>query len=176
MVQTPVNDVLYFCTACRRIHPMGVSLPLEVGFLNTKTVSEAYSSKPLPSYVAMLVGSSVTCSETGKSFVLEDINKLYLTPVLEPWCCLKRVWNRAIMVTAQFFSPFRSGTGIALSPPAERRSRCRNKSLFAPYCLSSPGFGLSGSPYRRWVGVETAAVYNEELQSTLHQTQRQKNN
>jgi flavin-binding protein dodecin len=87
---------------------------LEVGFLNTKTVSEAYSGKPLPSYVAMLVGSSVTCSETGKSFVLEDINKLYLTPVLEPWCCLKRVWNRAIMVTAQFFSPFRSGTGIAL--------------------------------------------------------------
>jgi hypothetical protein len=31
-----------------------------------------------------LVGSSVTCRETGKSFVLEDINKLYLTPVLEP--------------------------------------------------------------------------------------------
>jgi hypothetical protein len=30
-----------------------------------------------------LVGSSVTCRETGKSFVLEDINKLYLTPVLE---------------------------------------------------------------------------------------------
>jgi len=80
----PVNDVLYFCTACRRIHPMGVSLPLEVGFLNTKTVSEAYSGKPLPSYVAMLVGSSVKCSETGKSFVLEDINQLYLTPVLEP--------------------------------------------------------------------------------------------
>jgi hypothetical protein len=57
---------------------------LEVGFLNTKTASEAYSGKPLPSHVAMLVGSSVTCSETGKSFVLEDINKLYLTPVLEP--------------------------------------------------------------------------------------------
>ena len=76
-------NVLYFCTACRRNHPMGVSLPLELGFLNTKTVSEAYSGKPLPSYVAMLVGSSVTCRETGKSFVLEDINKLYLTPVLE---------------------------------------------------------------------------------------------
>jgi hypothetical protein len=62
----------------------GVSLPLEVGFLNTKTVSEAYSGKPLPSHVAMLVGSSVTCRKTGQSFVLEDINKLYLTPVLEP--------------------------------------------------------------------------------------------
>jgi hypothetical protein len=77
-------NVLYFCTACRRIHPMGVSLQLEVGFLNTKTVSEAYSGKPLPSYVAMLVGSSVTCRKTGKSLVLEDINKLYLTPVLKP--------------------------------------------------------------------------------------------
>jgi hypothetical protein len=77
-------DVLYLCTACRRIHPMGVSLPLEVGFLNTKTVSEAYSGKPLPSYVAMLGGSSVTCRKTGKSFVLENINKLYLTPVLKP--------------------------------------------------------------------------------------------
>jgi hypothetical protein len=77
-------NVLYLCTACRRIHPMGVSLPLEVGFLNTKTVSEAYSGKPLPSYIAMLVGSSVTCRKTGQSFVLEDINKLYLTPVLEP--------------------------------------------------------------------------------------------
>jgi len=52
-------NVLYFCNACRRIHPIGVSLPLEVGFLNTKTVSEAYSGKPLPSCVAMLVGSSL---------------------------------------------------------------------------------------------------------------------
>jgi hypothetical protein len=52
----PVNDVLYFCTACRRIHPMGVSLPLEVGFLNTKTVGEAYSGKPyLPTSQCWLV-------------------------------------------------------------------------------------------------------------------------
>jgi hypothetical protein len=77
-------DVLYLCTACRRLHPMGVSLQLAVGFLNTKTVSEAYSGKPLPSYVAMLGGSSVTFRKTGKSFVLENINKLYLTPVLKP--------------------------------------------------------------------------------------------
>ena len=77
----PRYNVLYFCTACRRIHPMGVSLPLEVGFLNTKTVSEAYSGKPLPSHVAMLVGSSVTCRKTGKSFVLED----HCRPDVEQW-------------------------------------------------------------------------------------------
>jgi hypothetical protein len=33
------------------------------------------------------------------------------------------------MVTAEFFSPFRSGSGFALSPPADRRSRRRNKSF-----------------------------------------------
>ena len=75
-------NVLYFCTQCRRIHPMGMSLPLEDGFLKMKTLGEAYSGKSLPFHVAMLVGSSVTCRETGKSVVLEDINHVYLAPVL----------------------------------------------------------------------------------------------
>jgi hypothetical protein len=75
-------NVLYFCTECRRIHPMGMSLPLEDGFLKMKTLGEAYSGKSLPFHLAMLVGSSVTCRETGKSFILEDINQVYLAPVL----------------------------------------------------------------------------------------------
>jgi hypothetical protein len=77
-------NVLYFCIACRRIHPMGVSLPLEDNFLTMKTITDAYCGKPLPFHVAMLVGSSVTCRETGRSFVLEDTDKVYLAPVLEP--------------------------------------------------------------------------------------------
>jgi hypothetical protein len=44
--------------------------------------SDAYSGKPLPLSVALLVGSSVTFRETGRSFVLEDINHVYLAPVL----------------------------------------------------------------------------------------------
>jgi hypothetical protein len=75
-------NVLYFCTQCRRIHPMGISVPLEGGFLKMKTLGDAYSGKSLPFEVAMLVGSSVTCRETGKSFVLEDIDQVYLAPVL----------------------------------------------------------------------------------------------
>ena len=75
-------NVLYFCTVCRRIHPTEICLPLEDGFLKMKTISEAYGGKVLPFHVAMLVGSSVTCRETGKSFVLEDINQVYLAPVL----------------------------------------------------------------------------------------------
>jgi hypothetical protein len=75
-------NVLYFCTQCRRIHPMGMSIPLEDGFLKMKTLGDAYSGKNLPFHLAMLVGSSVTCRETGKSFVLEDINQVCLAPVL----------------------------------------------------------------------------------------------
>ena len=67
-------NVLYFCTVCRCIHPTEIYLPLEDSFLKMKTVSEAYGGKVLPFHVAMLVGSSVRCQETGKSFVLEDID------------------------------------------------------------------------------------------------------
>jgi hypothetical protein len=42
----------------------------------------SYAGKGLPFHVAMLVGSSITCRETGKSFVLEDIDQVYLAPVL----------------------------------------------------------------------------------------------
>jgi hypothetical protein len=52
------------------------------------------------------------------------------------------------MVTAQFFSPFRSGTGITLSHPVERRSRCRNNRLFASLLSIGARFGSSGSLYR----------------------------
>jgi hypothetical protein len=55
---------------------------LEDGFLKVKSLGEAYSGRSLPFHVAMLVGSSVTCRETGKSFVLEDIDQVYLAPVL----------------------------------------------------------------------------------------------
>jgi hypothetical protein len=75
-------NVLYFCTVCRSIHPTEISLPLEDGFLKVKSLGEAYSGRSLPFHVAMLVGSSVTCRETGKSFVLEDIDQVYLAPVL----------------------------------------------------------------------------------------------
>jgi hypothetical protein len=77
-------NVLYFCTACRRIHPMGVTLPLVEGPTTTKHIGDAFAGKALPSHVAMLLGSSVTCPETGKALVLEDTNGIYLTPVLDP--------------------------------------------------------------------------------------------
>ena len=69
-------NVQYFCTVCRRIHPTEISLPLEDGFLKMKTIKDAYAGKVLPFHVAMLVGSSVTCRETGKSFVLEHIDQV----------------------------------------------------------------------------------------------------
>src|SRR5918999_73738 len=75
-------NVLYFCTVCRCIHPTEIYIPLEDGFLKMKTITEAYGGKVLPFHVAMLVGSSVRCQETGKSFVLEDIDQVYLAPVL----------------------------------------------------------------------------------------------
>jgi hypothetical protein len=76
-------NVLYFCTVCRRIHPTEIYLPLEDGFLKMKTIKDAYSGRVLPFHVAMLVGSSVRCEGTGQSFVLEDIEKVYLAPVLK---------------------------------------------------------------------------------------------
>jgi hypothetical protein len=76
-------NVLYFCKACSHIHPMGVSLSLEDGpAMTTKHVGEAYADKTLPLNVIMLVGASVKCPETGKSFVLDDTNAIYLAPVL----------------------------------------------------------------------------------------------
>lgn len=59
-----------------------IYLPSGDGFLKIKAVADAYSGKVLPFHVAMLVGSSVRCQETGKSFVLEDIDQVYLAPVL----------------------------------------------------------------------------------------------
>lgn len=49
-------NVLYYCTQCRRIHPMGISLPLEASFLKMKIISDAYSGKPLPLSVAVAGG------------------------------------------------------------------------------------------------------------------------
>jgi hypothetical protein len=62
---------------------MGLSLSLEDGpAMTTKHVGEAYAGKTLPLDVLRLVGASVECRETGKSFVLDDTNAIYLAPVL----------------------------------------------------------------------------------------------
>jgi hypothetical protein len=61
---------------------MGVSLPLEDGPVPTKHIGVAYTGKALSLHVAMLIGASAKCPETGRSLVLDDPNAIYLAPVL----------------------------------------------------------------------------------------------
>jgi hypothetical protein len=56
----------------------------------------------------------------------------------------------------------------------ESVERCPNSFIYSLLCLSSPGFGSSGSLCLRLTGVETGVVYSEESQNTCAKGRRDK--
>src|SRR4029453_18888343 len=83
-----------------------------------------------------------------------------------PGVCHPRTLQETCSQSPQFFPPFHTGTGIALSLSTEGLERCPDCFISSLFCLSSPGFGSSGSLCLRLTGVEIAAVWTEESQNT----------
>lgn len=75
-------DVYVFCTECLDIHRMSTGMTLEDGPVEKQSVASAYAGKQPPPDIATLLKNQFQCPETGKTFVQEDINQIFLVPVL----------------------------------------------------------------------------------------------
>lgn len=75
-------DVYVICSECLDVHRMSTGITLEDGPKEKQSIASAYAEKRPPSDIVTLLKNGLQCPETGKTFVQEDINQIFLVPVL----------------------------------------------------------------------------------------------
>ena len=75
--------VYVFCDECMQPHPMGISIDLKDGPVEKTSIGDLGAGEELPPNVAKLIKNEITCPNTGKSFIQEDNNKVFLVPISE---------------------------------------------------------------------------------------------
>lgn len=73
--------IYVFCNECAEPHPMGISIDLKNGPPKKESIGNLYAGEPLPPNIANLMKNKTTCPKTGKSFVQEDNNQVFLVPI-----------------------------------------------------------------------------------------------
>jgi len=70
-----------FCNECGKVHPMPIHVTLDDGPPDRQSIGDTYRGKALPVDVARLTNNTLTCPETGKDFVQQDNNQIFLVPI-----------------------------------------------------------------------------------------------
>jgi len=73
--------VYAFCDECMIPHPMGISVDLKDGPAEETSIGDVYSGKELPANILKLIRNVTKCPNTGKTFVQEDNNLVFIVPI-----------------------------------------------------------------------------------------------
>ena len=74
-------DVYVFCDACSVPHRMGISIELNDGPAEEKSIGDTYAGRDLPRQVANLTNNRTVCPNTKKFIPQRDNNQVFLVPV-----------------------------------------------------------------------------------------------
>ncbi len=74
--------VYVFCNECSDVHPMGISIKRDDGPTEKQSIGDLFAGKELPQDIANLINNTTVCPSTGKAFVQEDNNQVFLVPVM----------------------------------------------------------------------------------------------
>ena len=71
-------SVYAFCDHCSDPHPMGINMTLDDGPAEKESIGNLYKGKEVPSKIAMFTRNYVRCPHTGRMFIQEDNNQIFL--------------------------------------------------------------------------------------------------
>lgn len=72
--------VLVSCNKCGGVHELGISVLLEDGPAEKKSIAVLYDGKTLPKNLADLTNTSVTCPKTGRQSIQKNTRQIFLVP------------------------------------------------------------------------------------------------
>jgi len=73
--------VYVYCNECADVHPMGISISLDIGPIQKESIGNLYAGKDLPPNVANLINNKTICPNTGKWFNQKDNNQIFLVAI-----------------------------------------------------------------------------------------------
>ena len=74
-------DVYVFCNECGDMHRMAMGVAIEDGPAEKQSIGYTYGERELPPVLAGLFNNPFKCPETGKSFIQDDRDQVFLVPV-----------------------------------------------------------------------------------------------
>jgi len=78
----PRYEIHVLCTECGAVHPMRIRIHLENGPAYRQSIADTFHGEPVPPQVSAIQGHKTLCLKTGKMFVQEDNNRIFLVPSL----------------------------------------------------------------------------------------------
>ncbi|UCF73779.1 MAG: hypothetical protein JSW35_04845 [Deltaproteobacteria bacterium] len=77
----PKYKVYVFCDECGIRHLMPVIIALDHGLDQNESTGDIHAGKKLPPEIAKLLNTFVRCPNTGKRYVQEGDDRVFLVPV-----------------------------------------------------------------------------------------------
>jgi hypothetical protein len=76
----PQYEIYVVCSECGAEHPMRIRLHLDDGPVEKRSVGETYKDRQRPPQLMAIDGHKTLCLKTGRMFVQEDHNLIFLAP------------------------------------------------------------------------------------------------
>ena len=76
----PQYEIYVVCKECGAEHPMRIRVFLNDGPAEKRSVAEAYGENVRPPQIHAVDGHKALCLRTGKTFVQDDSNRIFLVP------------------------------------------------------------------------------------------------
>jgi hypothetical protein len=73
--------IFVLCNKCAGVHESGISVTIEDGPVDKKSVGDFYAAKTLPRTLANLSNESFSCPLTGRQFIQKDLKQIFLVPL-----------------------------------------------------------------------------------------------
>lgn len=74
-------SVYVFCDECSVPHPMGISIELDDGPVDKRSIGDTYEGRDLPPQVATLVNNATRCPTTGRMIPQRNNDQVFLVPI-----------------------------------------------------------------------------------------------
>ena len=76
----PQYEIHVLCSECGAEHPMRVRLHLDDGPVEKRSIGETYKGRTQPPQLLAIGGHKTLCLKTGKMFVQENDDQIFLIP------------------------------------------------------------------------------------------------
>jgi hypothetical protein len=74
----PQYDIYVLCSECGSVHPMGIGIFLDAAPFDDQSIEQIYEKNFLPPQLQAIEGHQTLCLKTGKRFIQNDLNKIFL--------------------------------------------------------------------------------------------------
>ena len=77
---TTQYNIVVTCNKCAGLHEIEISVTMENGPVDKRSIGDLYDERSLPKSLANLTGTSISCPKTGRQSTQKNLHQIFLVP------------------------------------------------------------------------------------------------